>query len=165
MILGYDIADRMIELKPIGAVRNAITEAHRDTRWQEIESVIEIDAGWRDALDGIEQFSHIWVVTYLDRMPAPRRNARGLGPDALHVHPTRDARLPLVGIFATRSPQRPNPIGIAAVELLEVRGTVLRVRGLDAMNGTPVLDVKPYLARRDAIENTRVGEWVRQLNA
>ena len=155
----------MIKLKPIGIVRNAISEAHRDTRWKEIESEIEIDAEWRDALDGIEQFSHLWVVSYLDCMPAPRWNARGLRPDALHVHPTRDARLPLVGIFATRSPQRPNPIGICAVELLEVRGTVLRVRGLDALNGTPVLDIKPYLARRDAIANTRVGEWVKQFDA
>ena len=146
----------MIEFKPIGAVHNAMTESHRDTRWKEIDSEIEIDAVWRDALDGIEQFSHIWVVTYLDRMPAP---------DALYVHPTRDERLPLVGIFATRSPQRPNPIGISAVELIEVRGTRLRVRGLDALDGTPVLDVKPYLPRRDAIENARVGEWVKQLNA
>ena len=147
----------MIQLKPIGTVRNTIAEAHRDTRWKEIESKIEIDAEWRDALDGIDQFSHIWVVTYLDRMP--------LRPDALRVHPTRDARLPLVGIFATRSPQRPNPIGMCAVELLEVRGNVLRVRGLNALNRTPVLDVKPYLAHRDAIENTRVGEWVKQLDA
>jgi tRNA-Thr(GGU) m(6)t(6)A37 methyltransferase TsaA len=146
----------MIELKPIGIVRNAISTAHRDTRWKEIESEIEIDAEWRDALDGLEQFSHLWVISYLDRMPMP---------DALHIHPTRDARLPLVGIFATRSPQRPNPIGICAVELLEVRGTILRVRGLDALNGTPVLDLKPYLPRRDAIVDARVGEWVRQLNA
>ncbi len=155
----------MIELKPIGAVHNAMTQAHRDTRWQEIESEIEIDAEWHDALDGIEQFSHVWVITYLDRRAAPRWNARGLRPDALHVHPTHDTRLPLVGIFATRSPQRPNPIGICAVELLDVRGNLLRVRGLDALNGTPVLDIKPYLSGRDLIENTRVGEWVRMLNA
>lgn len=146
----------MIELKPIGVVHNAMMEAHRDTRWQEIESEIEIDAEWHDALDGVEQFSHIWVVTYLDRMPEP---------GALHVHPMHDARLPLVGIFATRSPQRPNPIGICAVELLDVRGNVIRVRGLDALNGTPVLDIKPYLTGRDLINNTRVGEWVKQLNA
>jgi tRNA-Thr(GGU) m(6)t(6)A37 methyltransferase TsaA len=156
LILDYHTTYQMIELKPIGVVHNAMMEAHRDTRWQEIESEIEIDAEWHDALDGVGQFSHIWVVTYLDRMPEP---------DALHVHPTHDARLPLVGIFATRSPQRPNPIGICAVELLKVRGNVIRVRGLDALNGTPVLDIKPYLTGRDLIENTRVGEWVKQLNA
>jgi formylmethanofuran dehydrogenase subunit E len=68
--------------------------------------------------------------------------------------------LPLVGRFATRSPSRPNAIGICAVELLDVRGTVLRVRGLDALDGTPVLDLKPYLERGDAITNTRVGAWI-----
>lgn len=141
----------MVEFKPIGIIHNAITEAHRDTRWQEIESEIEIDAQWRDALDGLEAFSHIWVVAYFDRMPAPA---------SLRIRPKKsDDSLP-VGVFATRAPQRPNPIGICAVELLYVRGHVLRVRGLDALDGTPVLDLKPYLARRDAIENTRVGAWI-----
>jgi tRNA-Thr(GGU) m(6)t(6)A37 methyltransferase TsaA len=70
--------------------------------------------------------------------------------------------MPLVGIFATRSPQRPNPIGIRAVELIEVCGNVLRVRGLDALNGSPVLDLKPYLTRGDAIPDARASEWVRK---
>ena len=142
----------MVEFTPIGVVRNAITAAHRDTRWPEIESEIEIDAQWRDALDGLAAFSHIWIVTYLDRMPAP---------DSLRVQPKKPDDSPRIGIFATRAPQRPNPIGICAVELLQARGHLLRVRGLDALNGTPVLDLKPYLARRDAIENTRVGAWVK----
>ncbi len=141
----------MIQLKPIGTVRNTITDARRDTRWEEIESEIVVADEWRDALDGLAQFSHIWVVFYFHRMPPP---------DSLHVRPMRRDDLPLVGLFATRSPQRPNPIGIRAAELLEARDGVLRVRGLDALNGTPVLDIKPYLARGDAIEHTRVGEWV-----
>ncbi len=140
----------MIYLKPIGVVHNAMTEAHRDTPWEEIESEIAVDAAWRDALDGIEQFSHIWVIFYFDRMPPL---------DSLRVHPMRQENLPLAGIFATRSPQRPNPIGIRAVKLLHVRGNVLRVRGLDALDGTPVLDLKPYLARGDAIQNTRAAAW------
>lgn len=146
----------MIQLKPIGTVRNAMTEAHYDTRWAEIESEIVVDEEWRAALDGIAEFSHIWVITYFDRMPAV---------DLLHIRPMKDDALPLVGIFATRSPQRPNPIGICAAELLQVRGNVLRVRALDALNGTLVLDLKPYLARRDAIAHTRVGAWVKQFYA
>ena len=142
----------MIQLKPIGTVHNAISTAHRDTRWQEIESEIEVEAQWRDALDGLAQFSHIWVVTYLDRFPAP---------DSLRVYPKQVDDPPLIGIFATRAPQRPNPIGICAVELFQVRGNTLRVRGLDALDGTPVLDLKPYLARRDAIQATRVAGWVK----
>jgi tRNA (adenine37-N6)-methyltransferase len=152
----------MIQLNRIGTVRNALTEAHHDTHWAEIESEIVVDDEWRAALDGIAEFSHIWVITYFDRMPAV---------DLLHIRPmtevtlVKDDALPLVGIFATRSPQRPNPIGICAAELLEVRGNVLRVRALDALDGTLVLDLKPYLARRDAIANTRVGAWVKQFYA
>ncbi len=143
----------MIQLKPIGVVRNALSQAHRDTPWDAIESEITIDDEWRDALDGLAEFSHIWVIFYIDRVS---------DPDAMRVRPMRRDDLPLVGRFATRAPSRPNPIGICAVELLEVRGNVLRVRGLDALDGTPVLDLKPYLERGDAITNTRVGAWVRQ---
>ncbi len=142
----------MIQLKPIGIVRNVIHEAHRDTPWQEIESEIVIDEEWRAAIDGVEQFSHVWVIFYF---------SQSASLDSLHTRPMGRTDLPLVGRFATRTPQRPNPIGIAAVELLERRGHVLRVRGLDALDKTPVLDIKPYLPRRDAIGNARVGEWVR----
>ena len=130
-----------------------MTEAHRDTRWNKIESDIVVDKKWRDALDGIAEFSHIWVIFYLDRV---------IPPDSLRVRQMRRDDLPLVGRFATRAPSRPNPIGICAAQLLEVRGNRLRVRGLDALDGTPVLDLKPYLERGDAITGTRVGAWVRQ---
>lgn len=141
----------VIQFKSIGFVRNSIDEAHRDTRWEEIESEIVIDERWRDALDGIEQFSHLWIIFFIDRVDAPAD---------LKIRPMKRDDMPLVGIFATRSPQRPNPIGIRAVELLEVRENVLRVRGLDALNGSPVLDLKPYLTRGDAIPDARVSEWV-----
>lgn len=142
-----------MQFQSIGTVRNSIAEAHRDTRWEEIESEIVIDERWRDALDGIEQFSHIWIIFFIDRVDAPTD---------LKIHPMKRDDMPLVGIFATRSPQRPNPIGIRAVELLEVRENVLRVRGLDALNGSPVLDLKPYLPFGDAIPDARVSEWVQQ---
>jgi tRNA-Thr(GGU) m(6)t(6)A37 methyltransferase TsaA len=141
----------LAQFTPIGFVRNAIETAHRETPWESIESEIVIDERWRDALKGLDQFSHIWIIFYIDRVPAP---------SALQIHPMKKPDLPLVGIFATRSPQRPNPIGIRAAELLSVRENVLRVRGLDALNGTPVLDLKPYIPRGDAIGDARVGEWV-----
>ena len=142
----------MVEFNPIGIIHNGVNEAHRGTRWSDIESEIEIDAEWSDALDGLAEFSHIWIVTHLDRMPAVSQGILPKKPD-----PSRPA-----GIFATRGPQRPNPIGICAVELIHVRGRTLRVRGLDALDGTPVLDLKPYLARRDSIRNTRVGAWAQE---
>ncbi|MBI5650909.1 MAG: tRNA (N6-threonylcarbamoyladenosine(37)-N6)-methyltransferase TrmO [Chloroflexi bacterium] len=143
----------MIHLQPIGIVRNGITADQRGTRWQDLVSEIVIDDAWRAMLDGVAEFSHIWVVFFMDRIAAP---------DAPRVRPMKRADLPRVGIFATRTPARPNPIGIRAVELLEARDNVLRVRGLDALDATPVLDLKPYLARGDALENTRVPAWVTQ---
>jgi tRNA (adenine37-N6)-methyltransferase len=142
----------MVEFNPIGVIHNGIFVAHRDTPWPDIESELEIDAQWIDGLDGLAEFSHIWIITYLDRMP--------MAPQGIATK--RSDLSPSVGIFATRGPQRPNPIGICAVELIRVRGCTLRVRGLDALDGTPVLDLKPYLSRRDAIRNTRVGTWARE---
>lgn len=143
----------MIQFTLIGRVRNTINKAHRDTRWEEIVSEIAIDDAWREMLDGLEPFSHIRVVFYFDCVPAS---------DAPRVRPLKRDDLPLVGIFETRAPQRHNPISIRAAELLAKRGNVVRVRELDALDRTPVLDFKPYLARGDAIENTRVGAWAQQ---
>lgn len=142
----------MLQFEPIGTVHNSIREASRDTPWREIESDIVLDRQWQDALLGLGEFSHIWVVFAFHLMPPP---------ETLQIRPMQRQDMPLVGRFATRSPQRPNPIGITAVELLEVRGTLLRVRGLDALDGTPVLDIKPYLERGDALQETRVGKWVK----
>jgi tRNA (Thr-GGU) A37 N-methylase len=71
--------------------------------------------------------------------------------------------LPLVGVFATRSPKRPNPIAITVVPLLRLEGNVLHVKGLDMADGTPVLDIKPYLTRGDRVEDARVAEWLHRL--
>lgn len=145
--------EQPITFKPIGTVHNDIKAADRGTVWEGIESEIAIDPRWQPALDGLDEFSHIWIVFHFDRIPPP---------DSTHVRPMHLAELPLVGRFSTRTPQRPNPIGITPVELLEVRGNVLRVRGLEALDGTPVLDIKPYLPRGDSIPNARVGEWVKK---
>jgi tRNA-Thr(GGU) m(6)t(6)A37 methyltransferase TsaA len=81
---------------------------------------------------------------------------------ALKVHPRGRMDLPLVGLFATRTPLRPNPVGLALVELLKRRENVLVVQGLDAFDGTPVLDLKPY-DNWDAVVNIRIPEWRRKL--
>ena len=140
-----------ITLEPIGVVRNGIAEAHHDTPWPEIESSVILQDRWSEALEGLEEFSHIWVIFYFDRMTAEY---------APRVRPMRRKDLPLVGVLATRSPQRPNRIGMSVVELLQVRGSTLHVRGLEALDGSPVLDINPYIAHRDALANTRTGEWV-----
>jgi len=116
---------------------------------------ITIDPAWSEALDGIEEFSHIWVLWWIDRLEEP--------PTALHVHPERRPELPLVGLFATRSPHRPFPVGLTAVRLLEREGGRLLVEGLDAFEGTPVLDIKPYLRRGDLVPDAATPDWLERL--
>lgn len=137
---------------PIGIVRNSISDP-AGVVWEESISQVVLDPQWEPALTGIEQFSHIWVLFWLHCAEPPH---------SLTVHPMRREDLPEVGIFATRSPRRPNPIAITAVRLLERRGCVLVVRGLDALDSTPVLDIKPYL-RGDKVGHLRLPSWTRKL--
>ena len=123
--------------------------------WEEREAVVEIEPAWTEALHGIEGFSHIWLLWWLDRRDEP--------PEALQVHPEGRQEVPLVGIFATRSPRRPNPLAMTAVQLLGREGRRLRVRGLDACQGTPILDIKPYLRRGDQIPAATMPPWLQQL--
>lgn len=116
---------------------------------------ITIDAAWSEALEGIEGFSHIWVVWWIDRFEDP--------PTALRVHPEGRSDMPLVGVFATRSPRRPCPIGLTAVRLVAREGVRLRVEGLDAFEGTLVLDIKPYLRRGDLIPGAGAPDWLERL--
>lgn len=81
----------------------------------------------------------------------------------IKVHPRARRELPLVGLFATRSPHRPNPIGESTVRLIERRDNILRVEGLDAIDGTPVLDIKPHFPRADNPTDVRVPEWITRL--
>ena len=108
-------------------------------------------------LDGLEEFSHVWVIAWLGRVPAEERGAK------LRVHPRGVDNIPSVGMFATRTPRRPNPIAITAVPLLATDGPVLTVKGLDLLDGTPVLDIKPYLAHGDRVAGTRAPRWIRRL--
>jgi tRNA-Thr(GGU) m(6)t(6)A37 methyltransferase TsaA len=146
---------RELTLRPIGRVVKGRPWPAGHDRWQEREAEIEIDAAWTEALDGIEEFSHVWVVWWLDRYDQP--------PERKKVHPEGREEMPLVGIFATRSPRRPNPVAMTVVQLLERRGARLRVRGLDAFEGTPVLDLKPYLRRGDLVPEATTPDWLERL--
>jgi tRNA-Thr(GGU) m(6)t(6)A37 methyltransferase TsaA len=143
---------RVMRLKPIGIVHSPFREpALCDA--DKFISEIRIDPRWAKALKGIEGFSHIIVLFYLDR-------SRGVD---LQVHPRRRMDLPLVGLFASRTPRRPNPIGLTVCRLLKRRGTRLTVQGLDAFDGTPVLDIKPYIPDNDLVKRARVPNWIKQL--
>ena len=119
-------------------------------------SEIELLPEHAERLDGIEDFSHIQVIFYLDRVTRRERQMR-------KFHPRDRQDMPLVGAFATRSQRRPNPIGLTTVTLLERKGNTLRVKGLDALDGTPVLDIKPYSPRMDSAPGARLPQWVKTL--
>ena len=139
--------------KAIGIVRNEIKQAAPARRnWGEIVSEIVIDTSLTEALDGLEEFSHIIVLYWMHR--ATSREV------SLKVHPRGKQELPLVGLFVTRSPNRPNPIGKATVRLLQRQGNILRVEGLDAIDGTPVIDIKPYIPGYDSAANTTEPQWI-----
>jgi len=97
---------------------------------------VRIDPAFAAALQGIEEFEHVWILFWLDRVT-------GEGRRTLRTHPMGDASRPMRGVFALRSPRRPNPIGLTRVRLLAVEGSTLTVEGLDALPGTPVIDIKP----------------------
>jgi len=140
-----------LTLKAIGVVRNKVKPAAKPD-WEKITSEIVVDSRLTEALDGLEGFSHIIVLYWMHQA------ARGKLP--LKVHPMGAPEQPLMGLFATRSPDRPNPIGKATVRLLQRRGNILRVKGLDAFDGTPVIDIKPYIPGCDAVADAKVPQWV-----
>ena len=128
-----------IVLKPIGVVRSPIKEVADDC-WGGVLATIELDPKLfrPECTLGLEQYSHVEVVFLLDRIPQDKieKGAR---------HPRGRTDWPKMGIFAQRSKDRPNRIGITVCKLESVDGLHIRVRELDAVDGTPVLDVKPYL--------------------
>jgi tRNA-Thr(GGU) m(6)t(6)A37 methyltransferase TsaA len=128
----------MFTPQPIGQVRSPYSNTQQvpkglDTK-HEAEGVLEIEQRFEAGLTDIEGFSHLIVLWELDRSQG--FELLGIPPSDNRVH----------GVFATRSPRRPNPIGLTVVELLRRDGPRLHVRGVDMLEGTPILDVKPYLS-------------------
>ena len=140
-------------LKAIGIVRNEFKQPPEVSYpWETVVSEVVIDDSLTGALDGLEDFSHIIVLWWMhqavpDKMP-------------LKIHPKGNQELPLVGRLVTRTPNRPNRIGKSTVRLLRRRGNILRVEGLDAIDGTPVIDIKPYIPGYDSAKDARVPPWI-----
>jgi tRNA-Thr(GGU) m(6)t(6)A37 methyltransferase TsaA len=138
-----------VTYRPIGIVRSPFTQAEgtplQSVAAADVEGTIEIDPELADGLHDVDGFSHLHVVAHLHRGE----------PGGLMVTPFLDdvAR----GVFATRSPRHPNPIGLSVVRLLRVDGTTLHVSGLDLLDGTPVLDLKPYVPAFDSVLVERIG--------
>jgi tRNA (adenine37-N6)-methyltransferase len=114
---------------------------------------VEVEPAYAAALDGIEGFSHIWVIYWFHGNDTPEKRR------TLKVHPRRDPANPLTGVFATRSPARPNLVGLNACRLVRREGNRLEVEGLDAWDASPVLDIKPYLPQLDSFPETTIPKW------
>jgi len=141
----------VMNLKAIGTVRNGVRQLLRHG-WSEVVSDIVVDSNLAEALDGLEEFSHLIVLYWMHRLTPGRKLP-------LKVHPMGKPELPLVGRLATRSPSRPNPVGQATVRLLERRGNILKVKGLDAIDSTPVIDIKPYIPGYDSAADAKAPKW------
>ena len=130
----------VFELRGIGTVESPLTDpasAPKQGDEGAPEAVIAFDPSVASALDGLSAGDEILVLTWLHL--ADR--------DVLRCHPRSDAARPEQGVFSTRSPDRPNPIGVHPVEIIAIEGTTVRVRNMEAVDGTPVVDVKPVLDR------------------
>jgi tRNA (adenine37-N6)-methyltransferase len=132
--------EQSIMLRPIGHVENDVNEMLAPEKNAGRQSRIMLAGHLCDGLLGIEEYAQVLVVFYFHRADEVR----------LQLHPRDDASRPLRGVFATRTQYRPNPIGVTVAKLLRVEGCALIVQGLDAMNGTPVLDIKPYAPAFDS---------------
>ena len=138
------------EVTPIGVIHSPYREgagAPIQSGQDETPAEIEIDPRYEDALADLDRFERVWVLTWLDRAK----------PCRLKVVPYMDTVER--GLFSTRAPSRPNPIGLSVMKLQAVRGHKLSVSGCDMLDGTPVLDLKPYAPRFDAFPDSAVG-WL-----
>ncbi len=146
----------MINLEPIGHVRSTRREL-LDDDWDSIGATIELTTGFApEALAGLEDFSHAEVIFHFDRVDEAgvERGAR---------HPRGNTRWPRVGIFAQRAKDRPNRLGSTIVEIVSREGRALTVIGLDAVDGTPVLDIKPVMVEFLPRTTVRQPTWSHEL--
>ncbi len=144
-----------MEVTPVGYVRSMVKEAV-DAGWGEVVCTIELEPGLAGGLQGLEAFSHAVIVYFM-------HEARFDPSIHLQRHPREREDLPLVGIFAQRARHRPNRIGMTTVKILKVEENLLIVKGLDAIDGTPVLDIKPYVPAFDKTSDADIPVWMEEL--
>jgi tRNA-Thr(GGU) m(6)t(6)A37 methyltransferase TsaA len=146
---------KTISLLPVAIVSNSRKEIS-DDYWGTIVSEISLNPEFpEEAFAGIEQFSHLEIIYYFDQLEEM--------PYVISGHPRGNPQFPLTGIFAQRKKDRPNHIGLCAVELVAHHGRTITVRNLDALDGTPVLDIKPVMKEFQPRGEIRQPSWVSEL--
>jgi tRNA-Thr(GGU) m(6)t(6)A37 methyltransferase TsaA len=137
--------EELFKIFPVGMVRKRNKHV-----------TIEMNPEYEDGLMGLDQNSHIIVFCWFQKSDTPEKRK------TLQVHPRGNKANPLTGVFATRSPVRPNPISISACKILSIDGRLIHVDDIDAFDGTPVVDIKPYVPRLDAISGVKMPEWAEE---
>jgi tRNA-Thr(GGU) m(6)t(6)A37 methyltransferase TsaA len=135
--------EKQLTIQPIGHVRKS-----------EDCTLIVLDEEYQRGLLGLDGFSHIHVFWWFDRNDTPEKRR------VLQVHPMGDSENPLTGVFATRSPLRPNLIALSLCKVTSVEGRAIQVEEIDAFDGTPVLDIKPFIPGHDSAPDATVPDWV-----
>ena len=143
-----------IILKSIGKISSPFTK-HSGNKNEIIADII-LEKKYAKALKGIEDYSHIIILFWLDKITYDEKKQ-------LTIHPRGNDKIPKTGIFSTRSKTRPNPIGLTVVKLISKKKNILKVKGLDAFDGSFVLDIKTY-DHKDIKNNIRVPKWWSNLN-
>jgi len=141
------------EIKPVGYVSNNVKESRFGGFKDEVTEII-LNEEFANALNGIEEYSHVIVVYIMDKIDGYLITHR----------PQDNQEVPIVGIFSCRCPQRPNNLAITTVEVLGRDKNILKVKGLDILDGTPVFDIKPYWPQYDMPENVKYPAWVDKLD-
>lgn len=140
-----------ISFKAIGTVHSEIKGRVKGHTAQ-ATATIEINEDLTEALDNLDGFSHVIVIYFFHKSHRPV---------PMKVYPRHHTHPELVGVLSSRSPDRPNPIGKSTIKLLKREGNILTVEGLDAIDGTPVLDIKPYIQGLDSVEKAKAPSWTK----
>ena len=143
-----------IIMQPIGYVKNNVQDK-KDVSWGEDSSTISLYEEFHGGLKGLEEFSHVIILYYLDKANYDKDKH-------LQRRPQNREDMPLVGIFSQRGKDRPNKIGMTSVQIEKVNVDSITVKGLDAIDGTLILDIKPYYPVYDK-KDAKVPEWVTRL--
>jgi tRNA-Thr(GGU) m(6)t(6)A37 methyltransferase TsaA len=131
-------------LNPVGVVKKQGEQAH-----------LEIYPEYAPALKGLQGFSHLWVFYWFHENDTPEQR------QTLQVHPRRNPANPLTGVFACRSPERPNLIGFTVCRIINVKDNLVEVAKLDARDGSPIVDLKPYIPEGDALPEAHTPDWLK----
>jgi tRNA-Thr(GGU) m(6)t(6)A37 methyltransferase TsaA len=126
-----------------------------EIRKQDGRNVIVLDTQYQKGLLGLEKWSHVQVIWWFDKNDTPQKRA------VLQVHPRGDKNNPLTGVFACRAPVRPNLIGLSLCKIVSIKDNVIEVEHIDAFEGTPVLDLKPYAPGLDSASDVKMPQWAR----